>query len=85
MKDGQWEPKPARCGPCGLPSTITYRKKGIYVEQLNTCQSCGWAYGGLAHILGNLLRWDGGPPEEDVYPEVAPKSRLYERQLELPL
>ena len=43
--------------------------KGRYVEQTNACPACGWTYGGLAHVLGNLLRWADGAPEAEVYPD----------------
>ena len=62
-----WEPRPATCGPCGSPSVIRYKRKGRYVEQTNACPACGWAYGGLVHVLGNLVRWEDGAPEADEY------------------
>ena len=63
-----WEPKPSTCGPCGSPSVITYKRKGRYVEQTNTCPACGWAYGGPVHVLGNLVRWADGAPEAEESP-----------------
>ena len=74
-----WEPRPSTCGACGAPSLVTYRRKGRHVEETNACSACGWKYGGMVHVLGNLVRWRDGRPDLDVYPgesEPAPDTQL---------